>query len=128
MALNSHHTFEELGKTKCSIVEKNCSTERTTFLKQLLEHNNFTVIVIENLLPKTAAKPTVAGAEPLVETPSSSPATYTVGVTDLSFNPKNAVFNRELRTNDEKIVTPNYWKQLDSISKEDSWYWKESPG
>ncbi len=125
MALNQNHTFEDLGEIKCSIVEKNCTAERAEFLKKLLEHNKFTVVVVKSPPPKVVAKPPVAGTEVPVETTPQLPETFTVGVTDLSFNTINAIYNRELRTTDGKVVTPNYWKQVDPISKEDSWYWKK---
>jgi hypothetical protein len=125
MALNPNHTFEELGETKCSVVEKNCGAARADFLKNLLELNGFTAIVVKSPPPKTAPKLLVAGTEPPAEPESPLPETFTVGVSDLSFNPMNAIYNRELKTPDGKIVTPNYWKQLDTLVKEDSWYWKE---
>ena len=55
MALNPNHAFEELEGVKCSIVEKNCTPERVKFLKELLEFNNFTVVVVKSPPPKAAA-------------------------------------------------------------------------
>ena len=60
MALNATHTFEDLGEIKCAIVEKNCSQARVDFLKQLLELNKFTVVVVPSPPPKAAPKPAVA--------------------------------------------------------------------
>jgi hypothetical protein len=139
MALNPNHAFEDLGDIKCSIVEKNCTPERVDFLKKLLEHNGFTVVVVKSPPPKAAAKPapkpaapatdgsTPAPAPPPMEEPASPPPpeTFTVGVTDLTFSPTNAVYNRELKTFDGDIVTTNYWKQLEAAPKEDEWYWKK---
>lgn len=125
MALNPNHTFEELGETKCSIVEKNCSTERVEFLKKLLEHNHFTVIVVKSPPPKAPAKPATTEETGSTEKTPIPPETFTVGVTDLTFNPINAIYNRELKTSEGKVVTPAYWKQAETISKEDSWYWKQ---
>jgi len=124
MALNQNYTFEELGEIKCSVIEKNCSAERVEFLKKLLEHNHFTVVVVKSPPPKVAAKPATASTETPVETAPILPETFTVGVTDLSFNPINGVYNRQLKTEDGKIVTPKYWKQQESTSSDDVWYWK----
>lgn len=137
MALNPNHAFEDLGEVKCAIVEKNCTPERVAFLSRLLEHNGFTVVVVKSPPPK-AAKPAapkpapapVAEGEPAPPPPPAEPApppppeTFTVGVTDVTFSPINAVFNRELRTLNGKVVTANYWKQLEEDAKPDEWYWK----
>lgn len=124
MSLNANHTFEDLGEIKCSIVEKNCSPERVNFLKALLEFNGFTVVVVNSPPPKVAAKPAAANPETPVETPPPPPETFTVGVTDLTFNPINAVFNRELKTPEGAIVNPGYWKQEESVVDNEKWYWK----
>jgi hypothetical protein len=125
MALNSNHTFEELGEIKCSVVEKNCSTERAGFLKGLLELNGFTVVIVAGLPPKSAAKSANTVETNTVEESIPVTETYTIGVTDLSFSPMNAIYNRELKTDEGKIVTSNYWKQSETFSKEESWYWKQ---
>ena len=54
MAINKNHEFEELGGVKCAIVEKNASKERVAFLKDLLEINNFEVVVVPSPPPKAA--------------------------------------------------------------------------
>ena len=123
MALNPNHTFEELNEVKCSIVEKNCSIQRTEFLKKLLEQNNFSVVIAKSPPPKTVAKPADSTETP--ETISALPETFTVGVSDLSFNPVNAIYNRELKTPDGTIVSPAYWKQSLPSSVKDAWYWKK---
>jgi hypothetical protein len=141
MALNPNHAFEDLGEVKCAIVEKNCTPDRTEFIKKLLEHNGFNVVVVKSPPPKAAKpapapKPVVAATteEGAVATPPTPPTpeppapppppdTFTVGVTDLTFSPINAVFNRELKTFDGKVVTSNFWKQLESAPKEEEWYW-----
>jgi len=118
MALNTNHIFEELDTIRCSIVEKNCTQPRVHFLKGLLEHNGFTVIFVKSPPPKTAAKPAA-------EAPANVPVeTFTVGVTDLSFNVMNAIYNRELKTPEGTIVDPSYWKQFHSPAREQEWYWK----
>lgn len=123
MALNPNHTFEDLGDVKCAIVEKNCSQQRVEFLKQLLEFNKFQVVVVKSPPPKAAPKPAaVAEGETPAEAPPA-PETFTVGVTDVTFSPINAVFNRELKTPKGAVVTTAYWKQEDTATKEDFWYW-----
>lgn len=119
MALNSNHTFEDLEDTKCSIVEKNCSKERVDFLRNILEFNKFKVIVIPSPPPKVAVvTETDAEIIPL-------PETFTVGVTDLSFSPTKAMYNRELKSPSGNTVTPNFWKQLETDSNDTVWYWKK---
>jgi hypothetical protein len=125
MALNPNHTFEDLGDVKCAIVEKNCTQQRVDFLKHLLEFNKFEVVVVKSPPPKVAAKPAaVAEGETPAEAPPV-PETFTVGVTDVTFSPTNAVFNRELKTPDGEVVTTAYWKQLGEVAKEDFWYWRK---
>jgi len=125
MALNANHIFEELGEVKCSIIEKNCSAERSDFLKKLLEFNGFIVVIVKSPPPK-AAKPTAVIAEtPVEKTAPPPPETFTVGVTDLTFNPINGIYNRQLKTPDGRIVTPRFWKQQESVSQNELWYWKK---
>ncbi len=126
MSLNANYLFEELGEIKCSIIEKNCSPERVEFLKKLLQFNGLTVVVVNSPPPKTAAKPVAAdAAEVLVETAPPAPTTFTVGVTDLTFNPVNGVYNRQLKNEAGKFVTPRYWNQIDTESQDEVWYWKQ---
>jgi len=127
MALNPNHTFEDLGDVKCAIVEKNCSQQRVNFLKQLLEFNKFDVVVVNSPPPKGAPKPAAPaeGETTAVADPPAAPVTFTVGVTDVTFSPTNAVFNRELKTPDGEVVTTAYWKQQGEVAKEDFWYWKK---
>lgn len=126
MSLNANYVFEELGEFKCSIMEKNCSAERAEFLNKLLTFNGFKVVVAPSPPPKTAAKPAtpVDADAPTVEAPPPPPSTFTVGVTDLSFNPINGVYNRQLKTPDGKFVTVRYWKQQETVSNDEVWYWK----
>jgi hypothetical protein len=127
MALNATHTFEDLGEIKCAIVEKNCSQARVDFLKQLLELNKFTVVVVPSSAPKAAAKPAVVEGETAAEIAApAAPTTFTVGVTDVSFSPINAVFNRELKIESGQVVTKDYWYQRESEIKIEEWYWKTS--
>jgi len=121
MAINKNHEFEELNGVKCGIVEKNAKPERVAFLKALLEHNGFTVIAAPTPPPKVAAPPPPKEGETAVAPPPPPPApeTFTVGVTDYTFNPINAIFGRLLKTKDGHVVTLAYWQQLDSVSHDE---------
>ncbi|HLK27311.1 MAG TPA: hypothetical protein VKT28_01925 [Puia sp.] len=135
MAINQNHLFEELNGVKCAIAEKNASKERVDFLKKILEYNHYTVIVSASPPPKAApAKPApaaVPGAEATTEsaTPIPVPAppeTFTVGVTDVMFNPVNAIFGRLLKLPGGHIVTLAYWQQKESESRDDVPYFEQS--
>jgi len=134
MAINKNHEFEDLGGVKCAIVEKNASKERVVFLKDLLETNQFEVVVVPSPPPKVAAAPKPAApadpnapAETPVEIPPPppSPETFTIGVTNLAFNPTNAIFGRLLRTKDGHIVTQAYWYQKESSSHDEIPYYEK---
>ena len=133
MAINKNHEFEELGGVKCAIVEKNASKERVAFLKDLLETNNFEVVVVPSTPPKAAPAPKPASstegeAQPQtsnIEPQTIAPETFTIGVTNLAFNPTNAIFGRLLKTKDGHIVTQTYWYQKDPISKDDIPYYEQ---
>ncbi len=130
MAINKNHEFEDLDNIKCSIVEKNASTERVQFLKNLLSHNKYQVVVVPSPAPKAAAAAAPAPAivaegeadasEKATNVPPTpepvTPSTFTVGVTDLRFNPTNAVFGRSLHTPTGQVVTLAYWNQEDTVS------------
>ena len=135
MAINKNHEFEDLNGVKCAIVEKNASQARVDFLKSLLEFNHYTVIVVPSPPPKVAAaKPAatapvstdaVAGKEgevPLPLPPASE--TFTIGVTDVMFNPTNAIFGRLLRTPTGHFVTLAYWEQKESESHDEIPYYE----
>lgn len=129
MAINKNHEFEELNGVKCAIVEKNVSTERVEFLKQLLEFNKYTTVVVPSPAPKTAAPAAPKEGEATPAPAVQVPSTFTVGVTDLTFNATNAVFGRMLNTKDGHVVTLAYWEQKETMSndevpyfsKKDSW-------
>ena len=66
------------------------------------------------------AKPVPAAASaatPTESTPASTPQappqpeTFTVGVTDVTFNPINAIFGRLLKAAGGHVVTLAYWQQ-----------------
>jgi hypothetical protein len=127
MAINKNHEFEELNGVKCAIVERNASQDRVDFLKDILEVNNYTVIVVASPPPK--AVPATAATVPTENQPApeSAPAlpTFTVGVTDVTFNPTNAIFGRLLKTRDKHIVTLAYWKQKEPVSMDEVPYFED---
>jgi hypothetical protein len=120
MAINKNHEFEDLDGVKCAIVEKNASKDRVAFLKDLLEFNRYKVIVVPSPPPKAAPAPKPVEGEAPVEAPPPPPApeTFTVGVTDVTFNPTNAIFGRLLKTKDNRIVTLAYWQQEEATSSD----------
>jgi len=133
MAINQNHLFEELNGVKCAIVEKSASQSRVDFLKKLLELNGYEVVVIPSPPPKAAApappKP-AAGTDaaspeteaipvPPVNPEPPAPETFTIGVTDVVFNPTNAIFGRLLRTADGHVVTLAYWQEKENIALDD---------
>ncbi len=137
MAINKNHEFEELDGVKCAIVEKNASGERVQFLKDLLEFNNYTVVVVPSAPAKPAAapKPAPPKAAPqneatadvpptpptaeAVPPPPPPPETFTIGVTDVMFNPTNAIFGRLLKTQDGHVVTLAYWQQKEAAAQDE---------
>lgn len=121
MAINKNHEFEELNGVKCGIVERNVNAGRLSFLKELLELNKFTVVAVPTPPPKTAPAPAPKEGEAPVAPPPPPPApeTFTVGVTDYTFNPTNAIFGRLLRTKSGKVVTLAYWQQKEQESNDD---------
>ena len=127
MALNKNHEFEELNGVKCGIVEKNVTPERLEFLKKLLEYNKYTVIAMPTPAPKVAPTPPPKEGEVAVPLPPPPPApeTYTIGVTDYTFNPVNAIFGRLLKTPDGHFVTQAYWLQEESTSHDEVPYYEK---
>ncbi len=148
MALNKNHEFEELNGVKCGIVEKNVKPERVAFLKEILEFNKLTVVVVPTPPPKVAVapKPVVATQTPdpelqtpIPETPTpnselitpnsepsgpAAPETFTVGVTDYTFNTINAIFGRQLKTKNGHFVTLAYWNQEEKSSNDEIPYYE----
>ena len=130
MAINKNHEFEDLGTSKCAIVEKNASAERVAFLKKILEFNKYEVVVVDSPAPKAAPAapvaapvegeaPAPAPAEPAAPIAPPAPTTFTIGVTDLCFNATNAIFGRQLKTTDGHIVSLAYWQEKESVSNDE---------
>ena len=121
MPINQNHLFEDLNGIKCSIVEKNASKQRVEFLKSILEYNHYTVIVVPSPPPKTAA-PAAAATAPEQTIPAADPPkeeTFTVGVTDVMFNPTNAIFGRLLKAPGGHTITLAYWQQKEEEPRDD---------
>ena len=133
MAINKNHEFEDLDNIKCSIVEKNASANRVEFLKELLTYNKYHVVVVASPAPKagTAGQAPAATVEgepataPIAAPEPLAPSTFTIGVTDLKFNPTNAVFGRALYTPDGNVVTLAYWNQQEAISNDKVPYFEQ---
>jgi hypothetical protein len=106
---NAKHIVGEIDGVRCTIIEKAISLERAAFLRELLESNNLEV--------KEMIEPS--------ETPGAEPK-YTIGVTDLVFNPVFAVYERKLMTRDNKPVTPGYWKQECVVCDQRYWVKRRS--
>lgn len=88
------HIIQEINGIRCTLIESGISKTRLEFLKDILEYNKLEVIIAED-----------PGTEK-----SSGPA-YTIGVTNLIFNPVLAVYARKLKIPEGRIVTPAYWNQ-----------------
>ncbi|HEY0356756.1 MAG TPA: hypothetical protein VGC29_11155 [Flavisolibacter sp.] len=126
MAINKNHEFEELNGIKCAIVERNVSQQRVEFLRSLLELNGYQVVVADMPPPKAAPAPAAAVpaegapvAEATPPPPPPPPTSFVVGVTDVSFNPVNAIFGRLLKTKDGNTVTLAYWNQKEKVSHDE---------
>jgi hypothetical protein len=129
MAINKNHESEELNGIKCAIVERNVTKERADFLRLVLEYNHYTVVIIPTPLPPVkpmpqGAKPAVASTEESIQAvptppPVPTPETFTVGVTDVTFNSINAIFGRSLKAPGEHIVTLAYWQQKEKESHDE---------
>lgn len=127
MAINKNHLFEELDGIKCGIVEKEVSPDRVIFLRKLLEYNGFTVVAVQSPPPKTAPAPIIKAEDGTVippPPPPPAPETFTVGVTDYTFNPINAIFGRLLHTPDGHVVTLSYWEQKEKVSHDEVPYYE----
>lgn len=104
MALVGKHTFGSIGETRVTFIQKLATAERKDFLKKLLEHNGFEVIIDE---AKKKAE--------------EDPQLYTVAVTDMVFNPTIWVYQRKLKTFDGHKVTPDYWNQKNTETPPQYW-------
>jgi len=101
---NAKHIIAEFDGIRCTVVESGISLERILFLKELLECNKFEVKVKEEISEQ-----------------AGDPVKYSIGVTDLTFNPVFAVYDRSLRTKDNQIVSPGIWRQETTVYKRMYW-------
>ena len=129
MGLNKNHETEEFNGVKCSIIEKGISKERADFLKDLLEFNGYQVEVAPTIpKEKTAPTPKPEDTAAAIElTKAEEPVvitTYNIGVTNLLFNPTNAIFGRLLKTSDGHVVTLAYWQQKENSSHDEIPYFE----
>lgn len=127
MAINKNHEFDELDGVKCGIVEKNVSPERVAFIKKILEYNKFTVVIVPSPPPKAAPAPKPVEGEENHAAPEPTlivPETYTIGVTDYTFNTINAIFGRLLKMPTGHIVTLAYWEQKETESHDEIPYYE----
>lgn len=98
------HQITEIDGLRCTLVESGISAERLTFLRELLTLNGLEVRSKED-----------APSE------GSNAVTYTLGVTDIIFNPVYAVYEKTLLRADGNVVTPAYWRQLEGDTTGDYW-------
>jgi hypothetical protein len=105
MPLNKgKHIVGEVDGVRCTIVETGIRHKRAGFLKDLLEFNGFVVKIQEE-----------------VSDPPAAQKTFTLGVTDIVFNPVIAVYEKSLITRDQKKVTPAYWNEWDEPANIPYW-------
>lgn len=104
MPLKAKHIVEEINGVRCTVVEKGANQQRVAFLKDLLEYNKFEVLVTED------KKET-----------EDAPTLFTIGVTDLVFNPVIWVYEMSLITKDGKRVSPAYWEQKTTEIVDEYW-------
>lgn len=105
MGLGGKHLFGAIGDQRVTFIEKKIDVDRKDFLKKLLEHNGFEVIVNEEKRKS-----------------EEEPQLYTVAVTDMVFNPTVWIYGRKLKTFDGHKVTPDYWNQISEDTAPQ--YWK----
>lgn len=98
------HQITEIDGVRCTLVESGISAERLTFLRELLTLNGLEVKSKED-----------APSE------GSVAVTYTLGVTDIIFNPVYAVYEKTLLRADGIVVTPAYWRQQEGDTTGDYW-------
>lgn len=120
MAINKNHEFEDLNGIKCAIVERNASAERVEFLKKILAYNGYEVVVV----PSPPAKASL-NTDAETQGENTPTPTYTIGVTDVTFNPVNAIFGRLLKAPGNKVVTLAYWKQEEDSPNDEIPYYEK---
>jgi hypothetical protein len=99
------HIVSEINGIRCTIIESEAKQSRVDFLKELLEFNKYEVKISENK-----------------DKSSTGENLYTIGVTNILFNPVIAVYDRSLKTRNGHKVSPAYWLQQTTIC--DPRYWR----
>lgn len=89
------HIVGEIDGTRCTIIESNVAKSRMEFLRELLTFNKLEVKVREEARADEISEPL-----------------FTVGVTDIVFNPVYAIYERTLLKPDGTLVTPAWYRQL----------------
>ncbi len=108
MVLGGKHLFGSINDSRVTFIEKKIEEDRKNFLKELLEKNDFEVLIQEDKRKS-----------------EEDPQLYTIGVTDMTFNPTTYIFQRRLKSLDgEHIVNQDYWNQKSEDTKPQ--YWKNS--
>ena len=92
--IKGKHNVGEVDGVRCTIVETGITKERADFLKGLLEFNGYEVKIQEE-----------------ISDPPANPKKYTLGVTDILFNPVIAVYQKSLKKENGKKITPAFWNQ-----------------
>jgi len=106
MSLNKGKiSVKEIEGIRCAVIETGIPENRMIFLKKILEHNGYNV-----------------KAEMEIKKDENLSDAFTIGVTDIVFNPIISVYERKLKTLENKTLTPQYWKQIPDDKK--TWYWK----
>ena len=102
MPLNqAKYAIDIINGTRCRIIESTSDEIRMQFLKDLLSLNNYEVKVDLDVEGK-----------------------YRIGVTDVTFNPVIAVYERKLKSKTGHWVTPAYWLQIsDHETEKEMNYW-----
>jgi hypothetical protein len=103
---NAKHIISEIDGVRCTIIESGVSLERAAFLTDLLAVNN---LEIKELKDSTENQ--------------SEEQKFTIGVTDLIFNPVFAIYEKQMKTREGAIVTPGYWRQ--ECVECDPFYWEK---
>ena len=91
---NAKHIIGEIDGVRCTMIESGVSLERAAFLTDLLAFNNLEVKEMKDTSENQGEE-----------------QKYTIGVTDLVFNPVFAIYGKQMKTREGFIVTPGYWRQ-----------------
>lgn len=106
---NAKHIVSEIDGIRCTIVETGATLDRIAFLSDLLGYNNLEVKELKEPVAQEGMEPR-----------------YTIGVTDILFNPVFAIYEKQLKTREGSFVSPGYWKQ--ECTECDPRYWVRRKG